>query len=70
MTGSADAVSTTEAVAFFESGAGLGGSGFMIYPWYHCTLVPPFFGVHSDAAAVGDVSDFPLNWQACFQGRK
>jgi hypothetical protein len=32
MTGSADAESATEAVAFFESDAGLGESGFMVYP--------------------------------------
>lgn len=42
----------------------------MVYPWQHCTLIPPFLEDHSDAAAVGDVTDFSLIWQACFRSRK
>jgi hypothetical protein len=29
-----------------------------------------FFGVHSDATAIGDLTDFSLNWQACFQSKE
>ena len=42
----------------------------MVCHWQHCTLIPPFFVVHSDATVDGDVTDFSLNWQAGFRSQE
>ncbi len=42
----------------------------MVCRWEHCTLMPPFFGVRSDATAAGDTTDFSLNRQACFRRKE